>query len=326
AEILETNVVGTRRLLEGLIACGVSRLYHISTAFVCGQSSGEILERVVDPQKTQFNNLYEESKARAESLLLAQSDLPVDVLRPSIIVGSTVTGWAHNFTGYYTLYNVLRAALQEVRSAFAGRTLDYLPIRLPGVPCACTDVVPVDYVASVTARLVESDAAGTVPPSVTHRIFHVVGRVRRTTAFFLDAAQAHLGFSGARFVPPSLISDPHPLERWCASRLRFNNAYTVRDYRFRDDAVRLALGDRMPAGPEVDAAALGRINRVVEQHLAASTQAPARDSQRPAGLAERLAADPEFVRRNGIDPRRTGWTGATVPGTLPPVDLDPILW
>ena len=307
AEILHTNVEGTRRLLEGLVACGSGKLLHMSTAFVCGQTAGELREReaVLDPAA--FNNLYEESKAQAERLLLAQSDLPVDILRPSIIVGSSRTGWAKNFTGYYALYAVLRSALEQVRAAFGGRSIDYLPLRLPGVPCACTDIVPVDYVAELTGRLVQADLEGRVPEGAG-RILHIVSsQVRRTSAFFLDAAQRHLGFTGAQFVPPSLISNAHPLERWCASRLRFNNAYTVRDYRFRDDCVKQRLDGRLPVGLDADAVVMDRINDFFARSLAASAAAesPRMEPEKVSFLAKKLSEHPEFTRRNEIDRRPT---------------------
>jgi nucleoside-diphosphate-sugar epimerase len=327
AEILHTNVEGTRRLLEGLVSCRAGKLHHMSTAFVCGQASGELREREAVLEPAAFNNLYEESKAQAERLLLAQSDLAVDLLRPSIIVGSSRTGWAKNFTGYYALYAVLRAALEQTRAAFGGRSIDYLPLRLPGVPCACTDIVPVDYVAELTGRLVQADVEGRVPEGAG-RILHLVSsQMRRTTAFFLESAQRHLVFTGAQFVPPSLISDPHPLERWCASRLRFNNAYTVRDYRFRDDCVKQRLGGRLPVGLDADAVVMDRINDFFARSLAASgaAEAPRMEPEKVAFLTKRLAEHPEFARRNEIERRLPASARPETADAAPAADRDSTL-
>ncbi|MBI3890631.1 MAG: SDR family oxidoreductase, partial [Candidatus Wallbacteria bacterium] len=44
AEIMQVNVEGTRRLLDLLRGAGVSRLCHVSTAFVCGAADGDVRE------------------------------------------------------------------------------------------------------------------------------------------------------------------------------------------------------------------------------------------------------------------------------------------
>ncbi|MBI4868511.1 MAG: SDR family oxidoreductase [Candidatus Wallbacteria bacterium] len=303
AEIMDTNVEGTRRLLDALTAAGVSRLCHVSTAYVCGSAAGEVAERPIDVAGTAFNNLYEQSKATAEALLLAQSAIPVDIVRPSIIIGSSPTGWARNFTGYYGLYAVVRAAAHEVSQAFGGRRLAYLPLGLPGDPRACSDVVTVDYVADCIGRLVQ--CAATAPAG--HDIMHVVSGAPRPTAYFLGAVESHLGLGGVEFVTPDRLTDGGTLERWCSARLRFNTSYTVRDYRFSDDRLRARLGAAAPSPSAVGPDVLWRVNDFFGACLEADAPVAPRDAERAAALASQFADRPGFLQKNGIeiDPRST---------------------
>ena len=130
------NVQGTRRVLEFAEHCharrGLRRLTYISTAFVAGEHAGCFSEDdlAVDQR---FRNSYEQSKFEAERLVAGRrGQLPITVLRPSIIVGESDTGWTASFN---VLYWPLRA--------FARGTYLALPARRE----APVDVVPVDFVA-----------------------------------------------------------------------------------------------------------------------------------------------------------------------------------
>src|SRR4029450_8977820 len=86
-----------------------------------------------------LRNSYERSKFEAEQLLRRHTDrLPMQIFRPSIIVGEQASGWTMSFN---VLYSPLKAF---VRGA------------LPAIPAdrdAPVDVVPVDYVADAIFQL-----------------------------------------------------------------------------------------------------------------------------------------------------------------------------
>ena len=63
-----TNVDGTRRLLELCVGIGIRDLHHVSTAFVCGERVGSVLESDLDSEG-HFHNDYEWSKCEAERLV-----------------------------------------------------------------------------------------------------------------------------------------------------------------------------------------------------------------------------------------------------------------
>src|SRR5439155_23621126 len=110
----------------------------VSTAYVAGAHVGRFGERdLVVGQR--FRNPYERSKFEAELLVQAHSDtLPVQVLRPSIVVGDSRSGWTSSFN---VLYSPLRA--------FASGAYPAIPARRS----APVDVVPVDYVAEAILAL-----------------------------------------------------------------------------------------------------------------------------------------------------------------------------
>ena len=125
-EARRINVDGTHRVVELAEWCArrgaLRHLAHVSSAYVPGTHNGVFAER--DLEVTQrFRNPYERSGFEAEQLIRARAgELPtVTILRPSIIVGESTTGWTPTF-------NVLYVALR----AFARRQLRVLPGRPAG--------------------------------------------------------------------------------------------------------------------------------------------------------------------------------------------------
>ncbi len=125
---------------------GLSRLSHVSTAYVAGKRSGNIAETDLS-DKSGFSSLYEQTKFESEQLLAkASADLPVSIFRPSLIVGDSKTGAVKTFnTVYYMLKQYLTGHLRFI-PASSGLKLN---------------IVPVDYVAQAVANLTfNPEAAG----------------------------------------------------------------------------------------------------------------------------------------------------------------------
>jgi long-chain acyl-CoA synthetase len=142
-EAREINVEGTRRMLELADLCAahgsLRRFSYISTAYVAGNATGTFGEDDLDLGQG-FRNSYERTKWEAERLVREHAErLPVQVFRPSIVVGEQTTGWTAAF-------NVIYAPLR----AFA--TGASMPL-IPGRRSAPVDVVPVDYVADAIFAL-----------------------------------------------------------------------------------------------------------------------------------------------------------------------------
>jgi thioester reductase-like protein len=182
------NASGAARVAELATRCavrgtGLRRLVHVSTAYVAGDRTGTFSEDDVTLDHP-FRNTYEQTKHEAEQLLRAWTPrLPLQIVRPSIVVGERTTGWTRSF-------NVLYWPLKMFAR---GR----LPV-VPAVADAPVDVVPVDYVADVVLGL-----AG-APEGTYHA---VAGRHASTVAEVIDLAAARFGVPAPAIVEPRVLDE-----------------------------------------------------------------------------------------------------------------------
>src|SRR5450755_1858199 len=194
AESRGINVRGTEHMLAFADRAqqrgGLERFTYVSTAYVAGTYRGEFSEQDYDVGQG-FRNPYERSKWESEGNVRAASGrLPVQIARPSIIVGEQASGWT---TAFNVLYGPIRAL-----STGAYRALP-LDRRAP------LDVVPIDYVADALFELCSAGPDGT---------FHLVagdrapttGHVARMTAERFDQPRP-------RIVPPAVYRALYPLLR-----------------------------------------------------------------------------------------------------------------
>jgi long-chain acyl-CoA synthetase len=238
-ESREINVAGTRRMLDlaeaarerGALDC----FTHVSTAYVAGTHRGTFHEDDLDLGQ-EHRNPYERTKLEAEVMLRERRDeLPVQVLRPSIVVGDSRTGWTPAFN---VLYWPLRA--------FARGSYPFLPASRHSP----VDVVPVDYVADAVLAL--GGRPGTT--------YHLTAADRATSlGDLVELACDHLGRRPPPLLPPSLYRNLlHPvLVRTGSERrrraLRGSEVffpYFAMSTRYDDAAARAAL---RPAGIEAPA-------------------------------------------------------------------------
>jgi thioester reductase-like protein len=232
------NVDGSRRMLELAELCasrgdGLERLSYVSTAYVAGLHRGLFREDQLDVGQ-RFRNPYEQSKFEAEALLREQADgLPLQVLRPSIVVGERRTGRTSSFN---VLYGPLRA--------FAGGRLP----AIPGRRSSPVDIVPVDYVADAAHELASNGPDGT---------FHLVAGENATTlGRLLELASRQLRKRPPWVLPPTLYRRiVHPLLRRRYAALRHSEVY----FPYFDMRVRFAAC-RFPPAPPVE----GYFDRLIE--------------------------------------------------------------
>jgi thioester reductase-like protein len=135
-EARKINVEGTRGVMElARDLPSLERFVHVSTAYVAGRAPALFSED--DTDGADFRNTYERTKLEAELLVDAADDLPRAIVRPSIVVGESDSGWTSAF-------NVLYWPLQ----AFTRGLLATVPADPEGV----VDMVSVDHVAEVLER------------------------------------------------------------------------------------------------------------------------------------------------------------------------------
>jgi long-chain acyl-CoA synthetase len=216
-EAREVNVTGTRRVLE--LAAGLPRLerfVHVSTAYVSGRSPDVFDESHVGG--SDFRNTYERTKMEAEATVRA-SGLPAAIVRPSIVVGESGSGWTSAF-------NVLYWPLQ----AFARGLLPVVPADPDGI----VDMVPVDYVAEVIERATYADrAAG---------CFHAVAGDRAILVRdLIKGVCDELDLEPPALTPRETLDDDHPAAIFAP--------YFDIDTRFDNSRARRLVGEPGPPEP-----------------------------------------------------------------------------
>lgn len=129
------NVEGTREVLElAQEAEHLERLVHWSTALVSGARRGYVLEDELDAGAG-FRNAIEKTRYEAEALVQrAAGTVPTTILRPSIVVGDSVTGEIDRLEGPYLLVLLMLNAPMDLRMPLPGR--GDIPLNL----------VPIDFV------------------------------------------------------------------------------------------------------------------------------------------------------------------------------------
>lgn len=150
AKAWKVNVHGTTMMNEFMRRLPhLQRYIYFSSAYVCGTRTGVIKESELMTPKC-FHNAYEETKFEAELRVEdLKRDVPVTIVRPSIVCGHSQTGATTKFDGLY----------------FSLNAIEYIK-KMPVMPYVGTqkkillNLVPVDFVAKAAlyfAQLPEAE-------------------------------------------------------------------------------------------------------------------------------------------------------------------------
>lgn len=155
-ELRKTNVQGTANILELAKKAhndhGLTRLSHVSTAYVAGARKGDVPENSLTDEFG-FSSPYELSKYEGEKLVQeAKKKLPISVFRPGMVVGDSKTGEIKTFN---TIYFPLRLYMKGQMRIFPAR------------PQLKVNLIPVDYVADAIVKL-------TFEPKANGLNFHLI--------------------------------------------------------------------------------------------------------------------------------------------------------
>jgi thioester reductase-like protein len=234
------NVDGTLalgKLMHGRPA--LKRFMYIGTAMACGAGAGEnsiVSEQVTLPLGDEHLVAYTRSKAMGEKKLRdTYPDLPLILVRPSIIVGHTKLGCAPSQSIFWVfmvwqMLGALTTSLDEK-----------------------VDVVPVDWCAHAIIDLALKE-------SLSYKVYHVSAGVGSSVAFreidIALAAARHIPPIGAAYeqITPDAIADLLPKMRECVPEcndrlllraLKLYGAFAGLNYVFRNDHL-LAEGIQAP--------------------------------------------------------------------------------
>lgn len=225
------NVGGTREMLD-LAGAADASYVQVSTAYVCGERDGMILEEDSRPPE-KFANRYEQSKFEAELLVrIAMSKgRPAAIARPSVVVGRESDGAISGFDTVYGAFKLLAEGRMGTIPARADATIDF---------------VAIDYVVNGIVTIAEriDEAAG--------RTFHLASAEPMTVADFF----ALIG-SYDQFEEPGLVSpDDFDVAQLAPVKARMHRrvaplyqTYFCRNILFRKDNADALLGG---PGPRAD--------------------------------------------------------------------------
>jgi nucleoside-diphosphate-sugar epimerase len=242
-----TNVAGTRSLLELTRITGIDDFWHVSTAYVCGLAEGPVQERP-STDVHGFRNDYEASKHEAESLVRSAEWLrDPTFIRPAVIVGDSVSGAT---TTYHGLMAMLHLMTVIVRNSPADeRGIRQVSLRLAMTGEEGRNLVPVDWVAAVTARLLGS-------PGARGHIFHLAPERLITIREIINFASSYLRSGGVEFIGHDRPTDLNPIEEVAYGGKLLYEAYEHTDPRFDTTNTRRFAGDIIC--PEIDEAMIHR--------------------------------------------------------------------
>jgi len=186
--IYQTNYQGTINLLEWMKKNKISRLFHLSTAYLFD------------------HNDYETSKKMAEGAINSYPEIKSTILRPSIIIGDTKVEGIPPLSGFYSGV----AAIDRAKRWFEQKS--GLPplrtqIRIYGAPGARLNLIPIDIVVENIIDIVIQDKTGIF--QLTHPDPPTLGSLERPISEAIGA--------DIKFAPEF---KPNLLERVIAMSLR----------------------------------------------------------------------------------------------------------
>lgn len=230
-EILQTNEQGTANALALVEAAGIPAVHYVSTAYVAGDREGAIPEAAV-PAGTRTNNVYEESKIRAEALVAAAPVATRQIVRPSVVIGHSRTFHATSFTGMYGFIRALWHANRVVEGRLGG-LLRYRPLRFDFAADFELNLIPVDAVARVICGLLS-----TPPRGLSH--YHVANVTPPAIGEAVALLCETLGLARPLFAVPE--AELSSIDREVSRATRFYQSYLRYPKTFETAATEAVVG------------------------------------------------------------------------------------
>ncbi len=171
SEVRLCNVDGTGNVIDAVRGTDLHRFHYVSTAYICGTTSGVIQEDVM-PKRNGFKNVYEETKYDAEKMV-RESGLPYTIFRPSVLIGNSRTGDCDGETrmAYGYLLSLYYSAIHSPKIRGEANFSSYwkrmegresaahleIPCRLVGSLAARKNLLAVDDCVEMISRIVKTD-------------------------------------------------------------------------------------------------------------------------------------------------------------------------
>ncbi|MEV4432885.1 SDR family oxidoreductase [Streptomyces sp. NPDC049555] len=264
APLYQTNVMGTRRILQLADLAPEAHLIHVSTAYVAGgRRTGRILESDLS-EASGFQTPYEESKYTAERMVhqwASSRDRRVTVMRPALLIDDRVVPAGLPDQPIGVLARVLETLLRQrnpPRSHAGIPASDMKPVhcssgalwlRVAGDAEGRLNLLQVDYAVEAMIR------AAKVPGGSGVRTVHVTHP--HDTTFEVVAQGLEVGCPGLRIRYVPELADPTSLESYVAEEFGHLLGFGAHR-RVYDRTNFLSLVEGLPDPQPIDAAYLAR--------------------------------------------------------------------
>ncbi|MCA9119802.1 MAG: SDR family oxidoreductase [Planctomycetaceae bacterium] len=198
-EPYNTNVIGTKNVLDLCADLDVGNMHYVSTAYVCGLREERVMEEDLDFGQ-RFRNDYEMTKLEAEKLVRSAGFLKqLTVYRPAVIAGDSCTGYTNTYHGLYMYLKLMSVLVWNTEPGPDG--VRHTPVQLEMTGDEPRNIIPVDWVSAVMCHLL-----GT--PEAHGNTFHLAPEIPLTPRQIIEAGYVYFNSRGVEFVGPTPSSTP----------------------------------------------------------------------------------------------------------------------
>ncbi len=185
-----TNLGGTQNVLDLCKQVNLTDMHYVSTAYVAGLQDGVVMEDSLEAGQS-FRNDYEESKYEAEQLVRNADFLTkTTVYRPAVIAGDSNTGYTSTYHGLYLYFRLMSMMIPEVPVGEDG--LRHTPVKLAMTGRENRNIIPVEWVSEVIARLLDT-------PEAHGQTFHLAPEVPMKSGDMIRWSADYYGSTGVQF-------------------------------------------------------------------------------------------------------------------------------
>lgn len=174
--VLRSNVKSLDGILKFASDSKAGFFHYISTAYVAG-SNVKVCKECL-PSSTDFQNVYEESKAIAENLIVSyciKHSVPYTLIRPSVVYGDSRTGRSLKFNALYFPIQSARYLMdiylndikkcEGKKSSELGIYIDtdgylFMPLKICLPQRGSLNIIPVDYFVNAAMKIIENGKSG----------------------------------------------------------------------------------------------------------------------------------------------------------------------
>jgi nucleoside-diphosphate-sugar epimerase len=239
-DVYETNLVGSRHVLDFVRGQRIPELHYFSTFGASGEVREGIVREIVGIRPPSFRNTYERTKWESERHVWQaqiRGEVLATIYRPSIVVGDSAQGRYEQFNVFnhpFDMASRLRRRVIE-KEKLDPRAPIRLEVRVPGRPEATLNIVPLDYVMDVVMGLYSVESS-------RGRVYHVTNPNPPTLAQGMEMFVRIEPWEGARW---ELIPEGGPYlnlhEKFISRQIGFLAPYLRGEATYDISSVRAVL-------------------------------------------------------------------------------------